>query len=121
MLPRIRAADVIAIGPRDHGDLAAAGVPTLAGQLRALIRPAGFDAVKGVAAAALLPAPWWLHTDLDVLASTELAAVDYPQPGGLTWEQLACGDGLDAEQVPVRQRPAGLARRGRPRREQAGN
>ena len=67
MLPRIRAADVIAIGPRDHGDLAAAGVPTLAGQLRALIRPAGFDAVKGVAAAALLPAPWWLHTDLDVL------------------------------------------------------
>jgi arginase len=23
-----------------------------------------------------------------VLASTELAAVDYPQPGGLTWEQL---------------------------------
>ncbi|HEX6675475.1 MAG TPA: arginase family protein, partial [Actinomycetes bacterium] len=32
---------------------------------------------------------WWLHTDLDVLASDQLAAVDYPQPGGLTWEQLA--------------------------------
>jgi arginase len=88
VLPRIRGADVIAIGPRDHDELAAAGVPTLAGQLRALIRPAGFDAVKGAAAAAALPAPWWLHTDLDVLASTELAAVDYPQPGGLTWEQL---------------------------------
>jgi arginase len=88
VLPRIRAADVIAIGPRDQDELAAAGVPTLAGQLRALIRPAGFRAVKGAAAAALLPAPWWLHTDLDVLASTELAAVDYPQPGGLTWEQL---------------------------------
>ena len=26
--------------------------------------------------------------DLDVLATNELAAVDYPQPGGLTWEQL---------------------------------
>jgi hypothetical protein len=25
-----------------------------------------------------LPGPWWLHTDLDVLAGTELAAVDYP-------------------------------------------
>jgi arginase len=87
VLPRIRGADVIAIGPRDHDELAAAGVPTLAGRLRALIRPAGFDAVKGATAAAL-PAPWWLHTDLDVLASTELAAVDYPQPGGLTWEQL---------------------------------
>jgi arginase len=89
VLPRIRAADVIAIGPRDYDELAAAGVPTLAGQLQALIRPAGFDAVKGAAAAAALPAPWWLHTDLDVLASTELGAVDYPQPGGLTWEQLS--------------------------------
>ena len=39
-------------------------------------------------AAAALPAPWWLHTDLDVLATTELAAVDYPQPGGLTWPEL---------------------------------
>jgi arginase len=89
VLPRIRAGDVIAIGPRDDADLAAAGVPTLAGQLRALIRPAGFHAVKGAAAAAALPTPWWLHTDLDVLASTELAAVDYPQPGGLTWKQLS--------------------------------
>jgi len=88
VLPRIRGADVIAIGPRDHDELAAAGVPTLTGQLRALIRPAGVHARTGAAAAAALPAPWWLHTDLDVLASTELAAVDYPQPGGLTWEQL---------------------------------
>jgi arginase len=89
VLPRIRAGDVIAIGPRDDDELAAAGVPTLAGQLRALVRPAGFHAVEAAAAAASLPAPWWLHTDLDVLASTELAAVDYPQPGGLTWEQLS--------------------------------
>jgi arginase len=89
VLPRIRAGDVIAIGPRDNDELAAAAVPTLAGQLRALIRPAEFHAVNGGAAAAALPAPWWLHIDLDVLASTELAAVDYPQPGGLTWEQLS--------------------------------
>jgi len=41
------------------------------------------------AALAGLPPPWWLHTDLDVLATGELAAVDYPQPGGLTWGQLA--------------------------------
>lgn len=44
---------------------------------------------SGGAAAATLPTPWWLHTDLDVLASAELAAVDYPQPGGLTWSQLS--------------------------------
>jgi arginase len=92
VLPRIRAGDVIAVGPRDTGELAAAGVPTLAGRLRALIRPPELAAGGGVAAAAAvaatLPAPWWLHTDLDVLATTELAAVDYPQPGGLTWRQL---------------------------------
>jgi arginase len=88
ILPRIRAGNVIAAGPRDAGELAAAGVPTLAGRLRALIRPAGLAADDCAAAAATLPAPWWLHTDLDVLATAELAAVDYPQPGGLTWQQL---------------------------------
>jgi arginase len=31
---------------------------------------------------------WWLHVDLDVLASDQLAAVDYPQAGGLTWVEL---------------------------------
>jgi arginase len=87
VLPRIRAQDVVAVGPRDGDELAAAGVPTLAGQLRALIRPAEFPASG--AAAVDLPTPWWLHTDLDVLATTELAAVDYPQPGGLTWSQLS--------------------------------
>ena len=89
VLPRIRAGNVIAVGPRDAGELAAAGVPTLAGRLRALIRPPELAAGAAAAAgAATLPAPWWLHTDLDVLATTELAAVDYPQPGGLTWRQL---------------------------------
>jgi len=88
VLPRIRAANVIAVGPRDDGELAAAGVATLVGRLRSLIRPAGLAAAGRDAGAAALPAPWWLHTDLDVLATAELAAVDYPQPGGLTWRQL---------------------------------
>jgi arginase len=87
ILPRIRARDVVAVGPRDRSELAAAGVPTLDGQLRGLIRPADLAASGGAAAG--LPAPWWLHTDLDVLATSELAAVDYPQPGGLTWGQLS--------------------------------
>jgi arginase len=89
VLPRVRAANVIAVGPRDDGELAAAGVTTLAGQLRALIRPGELAADDSAAAVAALPGPWWLHTDLDVLATTELAAVDYPQPGGLTWQQLS--------------------------------
>ena len=87
-LPHLRAGNVVAVGPRDAGELASAGVPSLAGRLRALIRPAELAADGFAAVAAALPAPWWLHTDLDVLATTELAAVDYPQPGGLTWRQL---------------------------------
>jgi arginase len=87
-LPRIDPADVVAVGPRDNGELAAAGVASLDGQLGALIRPAELTAGRYAAALARLPPPWWLHTDLDVLATTELAAVDYPQPGGLTWDQL---------------------------------
>jgi len=31
---------------------------------------------------------WWLHVDLDVLSTATLGAVDYPQPGGLSWQQL---------------------------------
>ncbi|MGO8961757.1 MAG: arginase family protein [Streptosporangiaceae bacterium] len=93
ILPRVRPEHVVAIGPRDQEELAAAGIPTLAGQLRALIRPDELDATDCAATAAataqLLPAPWWLHVDLDVLASASLAAVDYPQPGGLSWDQLS--------------------------------
>jgi arginase len=88
VLPRLRAGNVIAVGPRDDGELAAAGVATLAGQLRALIRPTELASAGWAATVAGLPAPWWLHTDLDVLSTNELAAVDYPQPGGLTWRQL---------------------------------
>ncbi len=29
---------------------------------------------------------WWLHLDLDVLSTAALAAVDYPQNGGLSWQ-----------------------------------
>jgi arginase len=88
VLPRIDPADVAAVGPRDSAELAAAGVASLDGRLGALIRPTGLTADRYAAAVAGLPPLWWLHTDLDVLATAELAAVDYPQPGGLTWDQL---------------------------------
>ncbi|HEY2509075.1 MAG TPA: arginase family protein [Streptosporangiaceae bacterium] len=87
-LPRLRSEAVVVAGPRDAAEIAAAGVSTLAGRLRALIRPAELSTAAFAAAAASLPWPFWLHVDLDVLATTELAAVDYPQPGGLTWGQL---------------------------------
>jgi arginase len=89
VLPRIDPADVAAVGPRDAAELAAAGVASLDGQLGALIRPSELTVDRYATALAGLPPPWWLHTDLDVLATGELSAVDYPQPGGLTWGQLA--------------------------------
>src|SRR5215510_10927262 len=76
VLPRIEPADVAAVGD------------SLDGHLGALIRPSELTADRYAAALAGLPPLWWLHTDLDVLATGELAAVDYPQPGGLTWGQL---------------------------------
>jgi arginase len=88
VLPRISPADVAAVGPRDADEVAAADVASLDGQLGALIRPPELTADRYAAALAGLPSPWWLHTDLDVLATSELTAVDYPQPGGLTWGQL---------------------------------
>jgi len=68
MLPRL---DPV-VGPRDSAELAAAGVASLDGRLGALIRPAELTADRYAAALAGLPPPWWLHTDLDVLATTEL-------------------------------------------------
>jgi len=88
VLPRISGAGVVAVGPRDEAELAA-GVWSVQGQLRALIRPAELTASGLAEQMGGLPAPWWLHTDLDVLATSELAAVDYPQPGGLDWNQLS--------------------------------
>ena len=89
VLPRISAAAVVAVGPRDEAELAAAGVRSMQGHVRALIRPAELTASGLAEQMGALSAPWWLHTDLDVLATSELAAVDYPQPGGLDWNQLS--------------------------------
>jgi arginase len=35
------------------------------------------------------PGQFWLHLDLDVLDERVMPAVDYPMPGGLTWEEAA--------------------------------
>jgi len=46
------------------------------------------SAREAAAAIDLVATAFWLHLDLDVLRIEELAAVDYPQPGGLTWQEL---------------------------------
>jgi arginase len=90
-LPRLNSGHVAALGPRDAGELNRAGVTSLAGRIGLLARPADLASRTTEltrAAVAALPGLWWLHVDLDVLATSELAAVDYPQPDGLSWAQL---------------------------------
>jgi arginase len=84
--------DVIAFGPRDEEELGDAGVDSI-GDLVPIVRPQQIVDDPGAAvdwAISTLSARgrWWLHVDLDVLSTESLAAVDYPQAGGLEWPVL---------------------------------
>lgn len=91
--PLLRAEATALLGPRDGADLLEHRVASLRGSLwfatdRELAGRVA-ESVADAAATVERSAPrWWLHVDLDVLATGELAAVDYPQPGGLTWAEL---------------------------------
>jgi arginase len=91
-VPRIRPHRIAALGPRDAGDPAEADVPSISDEVLVL-SPAAIaknPARIGTASAERAGAngSWWLHVDLDVLDTRSLAAVDYPQPGGLDWTEL---------------------------------
>ena len=95
LLPLLDPSALAYLGPRDREEIAAAGVESLrdrsaffadgAGTSAALAsgRDPAAAAVESIAADA-----YWLHIDLDVLATSAFDAVDYPQPGGLDWEEL---------------------------------
>jgi arginase len=78
------------LGPRDSALLEVEGVPSLAGFLPLVDGSTLPDDPSGhtSAAVASLPASWWFHLDLDVLSTDALPAVDYPQEGGLGWDEL---------------------------------
>ncbi len=100
LVPLVAPSDVALLGPRDADAIAAAGVVSLRDAV-ACFRAAGEIGEPAAAMAGALEsisAPsLWLHVDLDVLATTELAAVDYPQTGGIGWEALGelAGSALD--------------------------
>jgi arginase len=93
VLPRLDPGRVIVVGARDPSELDDAGVPSI-DDIVEVIRPPAIDAAAagrlGASAMARLAAAGstWYHVDLDVLATSSLAAVDYPQPGGLDWPTL---------------------------------
>ncbi|GAA2646488.1 arginase family protein [Nonomuraea recticatena] len=91
--PVLRPEATALLGPRDSEELREHGVASLRGslwfandrELSGRVAAAADDAIATIERSA---SRWWLHVDLDVLATDQLAAVDYPQPGGLRWEEL---------------------------------
>jgi arginase len=94
LTPLLAPGQVALLGPRDEATIARQGVASLRGMVplwsdvELVVRgPAEVAAQAAHDLAATAPA-WWLHVDLDVLATADLGAVDYRQPGGLSWRQL---------------------------------
>ncbi len=90
-LPLIEAGVVAMLGPRDAAELAQAGVPSVRDRvwLKTDEDLHGHVAeCTGNALDHLRTERFWLHVDLDVLSTESLAAVDYPQRGGLDWDEL---------------------------------
>ncbi|WP_167768745.1 arginase family protein [Nocardia sp. CS682] len=93
-LPTLDPTRVVALGPRDAAELQAADVPSLASTIalltdRELRGKAAVPTEIAVGRFRRRGFPWWLHVDLDVLSTAAMPAVDYPQPGGLDWSDLA--------------------------------
>jgi arginase len=78
-------AESIADGMRRPEDLPSPPLLFGAEELRA----GGLAATAAELAARFADAPFWLHLDVDVLDQAIFPATDYPQPGGLDWDELA--------------------------------
>jgi arginase len=92
LVPLLAPDSVAMLGPRDRRELDTAGVESLDGRVAlfrddAAVRAAGAASSAREAIAAVAPR-FWLHVDLDVLSTDDFPAADYPQPGGLGWEEL---------------------------------
>jgi arginase len=97
LLPCLVASRLLMLGPRDASEIEKAGAESI--RARVPFRDAtwlGSGAVETELGpmvddtAGRASAGWWFHVDLDVLSTEALAAVDYPQPGGISWLQLDC-------------------------------
>jgi len=92
--PFISSEHVVVLGPRDQTELADASVASIGDRVQMIggdqLAHSDVSSVGANSAARLRrrTARWWLHIDLDVLTTEALHAVDYPQPGGLSWSQL---------------------------------
>jgi arginase len=92
-IPRLAPERVAILGPRDRSEIVAAGVEPLDHVVPvvddvAVAKDPAAAATRALERIAPDGRSWWLHIDLDVLATSALPAVDYQQPGGLSWTDL---------------------------------
>jgi arginase len=94
-LPALSEESLAMLGMRDERLRRELNVASLADRgvlLHDHAETAADPAARAREAVAHLPSQWWLHTDLDVLALSELNAQRVPgdvdEEGGLTWSQL---------------------------------
>ncbi len=107
-IPTIAPREVAILGARDSTDIAAVGVSSLRDEVAYFVDDVTLsgssDAVMRAALRHLGPAKLpWLHVDLDVLSTTALAAIDYPQTGGLDWSalEIACIEAFRSPPGPL--------------------
>ena len=93
LAPLVRPSSVALLGPRDRAEIDAGGARSLRTVVARFADPGelrreGVEMAMAATLAAIAGRTLWLHIDLDVLAADAFAAVDYPQPGGLEWDEL---------------------------------
>ncbi|MER6347850.1 arginase family protein [Streptomyces sp. NPDC001595] len=90
--PLVRDEDVAVLGFRDADESGEAGMQPLPPELYAMdldgVRSSGAAAAARQAVERLAALGYWVHLDVDVLDDAIMPAVDYRQPGGLTWAEL---------------------------------
>jgi arginase len=92
-VPLVDSSKIVMLGPRDKKVLQKTNTRSLDdGSIKfyddGALRKGNIEALARRAVRHLALGRLWLHVDLDVLSTRSLPAVDYQQPGGLSWNQL---------------------------------
>jgi arginase len=93
LTPLVDPEHVALLGPRDASAIAEGGATSVRAEVGCFlddkaVADKGGEQSMAAALAAIGHVPFWLHVDLDVLATADFAAVDYQQAGGLRWHEL---------------------------------
>ena len=93
-LPVVQPHEVALLGCRDGAELKAEGIESVRHKVIVMDDSELRDAGVAVTITRWLdqfqnkPGRFWFHLDLDVLSTDANAAVSYPQPGGLAWDEV---------------------------------